>query len=183
MSKCAVPLGSRPPSVAPCLLAEWRLKHEDKKQCRPCLVLILLFKNRHRHPLLPQTQTINTALVKADPLKFTQWGLRQGWGSLQALHKEQELHFNCALHLWTWLSIFSLYTIPFVFSVSTLFCLLGFYQKSAKHFKRPLNETTRGRVTLFHPERIKTVCMSLSRQAMLGNIKTILLFVIMVVPN
>lgn len=55
-AKVCSPLECRPPSVAPCLLAEWRLKHEDKKQCRPCLVLILLFKSRHRNPLLPQTQ-------------------------------------------------------------------------------------------------------------------------------
>lgn len=52
-----------------------------------------------RHPVLPQTRRINTALVKVDPLKFTLWGLQQGRGSLQALHKEQELHFNCAHRL------------------------------------------------------------------------------------
>lgn len=131
-SKCAVPLESRPPSVAPCVLAEWRLKHGDKKQRRPCLVLILPFKNRHWQPLLPQTQRINTALVKVDPLKFTLWGLRQGWGSLQVWHKEQELHFNWALRLWTWLSLLSLYTSPFVFSFSTSICLFG-YIKSVQN--------------------------------------------------
>lgn len=176
------PLESRPPSVAPCLLAEWRLKHEDKKQRRPCLVLIQLFKNRHRHPLLPQTQRINTALVKVDPLKFTLWGtrLRVPPGLAQRVGTSLQ---PCATSLNLTLLFLSVH-YSFCFLCFYNVMLVCFHQKSAQYFKRPLNKTTRGSRNLFQPlERIKTVCMSLSRQAMLGNIKTILLFVITVTPN
>lgn len=81
MSKRANRWGPDHQLLPPCLLTEWRLKHKDKKQQRPCVVFILLFKNRHRHSLLSQTQRINTALVKVDPFKFPPWGLQRGWGS------------------------------------------------------------------------------------------------------
>lgn len=118
--------------LPPCVSVEWRLKHQDKKQRRPCLVLILLFKKTDRHPLPLQTQKINTALVKVDPLKFTLWGLRWGRGAPGSTQRAgSSLHSIFELH-----SLFSLCTTaPFVFSGFDV-CLFDFISET-------LNKTTK----------------------------------------
>ena len=122
VAKCAVPWSPDHQVMPPASWLNGGLNMKTKSSAAPVLSSSYYSKNGHRHPLLPQTQRINTALVKVDPLKFTLRELRQDWGSLQALHKEQELHFNSELCHWTWLSCLSEHSF---------YCLLCFFQNFA----------------------------------------------------